>query len=64
MKCEKHIKVHAPHCPICADEEREALLRVARAAKDLWGTSYFDHEKYPASLNEFAEALKEAEGLL
>ena len=35
MKCEKHINVHAPHCPICADEERDALLRVARAAKEM-----------------------------
>ena len=42
----------------------QAMLRVARAAKALWGTSFYDHEKYPVQLDEFAEALKEVEHLL
>ncbi len=43
--------------------EVEALLRVARAASELWSTSYY-HEKYSFIADEFDEALKEVEHLL
>jgi len=65
MNCEKHIKIHAPHCPICANEEREALLRVARAAKNL------KPDDWPRYIGQYVdaevklfEALKEVEHLL
>ena len=45
------------------EEEKEALLRVARAAKELWSTSYY-HEKYSFIADDFHKALKEVEHLV
>ena len=61
MNCEKHIKIHAPHCPICANEEREALLRVARAAKVLRGDHTMGRHWDEVEMDN---ALKEVEHLL
>ena len=68
MNCEKHIKIHAPHCPICANEEREALLRVARVVK-AWINLYNDgplpnFASWQKAEKEIEAALKEVEHLL
>ena len=53
-----------PGVPNPAIKQMKDLLRVAKAAKELWSMSYYEREQYHAALNEFANALKEVEYLL